>query len=102
VKYLYVILGADYILMYLIILFGLLLISFTIYWKYDEIEDFSFVDNVNKLNIWWRNLINELWMYFKAKDGVLYMQYGKDHAQYNDFVRSIKSPEEYIISHNMV
>jgi hypothetical protein len=84
--------------MKLIILFGVLLLLFTIYWKFNDILYFSFVDTADNINKMWKKMVNDTWVYMKSNDGVLYLNYGKDHDTYKEFIR-VKNPEQYIQSY---
>ena len=84
--------------MKLIILFGTLLIAFTLYWKYTDFMELSFNRIANNLKRKWRDYVNDQWVYFKTKGDTLYMDYGRDHKNYADIVNvpDIDSYSKYI------
>ena len=53
--------------MNLILLFGTLLVIFTLYWKYDELLRIRFVDSINSLQRTWRNFVNKVWVAYKSR-----------------------------------
>lgn len=73
--------------MNLILLFGTLLVIFTLYWKYDELLRIRFVDSINSLQLTWRNFVNKVWVAYKSRDDTLYLDYGKDHENYAEIVQ---------------
>ena len=78
----------------LTLIFFILLIAFTIWWKQDVVRSGNFMQSARDFSSWWRKLLIKWWFRYNVRDGVLHVKYGRDHETFQEMYRTV-NPQVY-------
>jgi hypothetical protein len=81
--------------MYYTVIFGLLLIIFSLYAYYDFLATFSFSNNVRLLHEFWNDIINRQWLLNKINNNTIHFEYYRDQYHYDSLAENKISKHKY-------
>uniref|UniRef100_A0A6C0C367 Uncharacterized protein n=1 Tax=viral metagenome TaxID=1070528 RepID=A0A6C0C367_9ZZZZ len=76
------------------IIFGILIILFSIYVNQKYIKSFNIDAAIYKLNRWRRNTVNRLWVYFNTDKNTIHKRYTSQANDLYDDLLNAKVPKE--------